>query len=174
MAKIVKCTACGADVSAAATACPKCGHPVKRASSFGKLFLVLGGLCVLGLTVGAIQSSNAPAPTPQTPAEAQAEKVQNRGYALALEGAQALKKGARNPDSFKLESALVITATNDVCFEYRAQNGFGGMNREQAVLVALTESLIPEGSNEFHRAWKTMCARKPGHEVGDFISSQMQ
>jgi hypothetical protein len=173
MATIIKCTACGSDVSDAAKACPKCGQPVKRPSSFGKLFLVVGSLAIVGIVISAVISKNEPAPAPQTAAEARAEQVQNRGLSLALEGAQSLKKGARNPDSFKLESAFVVSATNDVCFEYRAQNGFGGMSRERAVFVGMTETLIPQGADGFQHAWKAECAGKPGHEDGSFIASRM-
>ena len=50
-AQLVPCTACGTELSVAASACPKCGHPVARqqaaSSSLGRIVLVasiLGGI----------------------------------------------------------------------------------------------------------------------------------
>lgn len=51
----------------------------------------------------------------------------------ALAAGQALKKSARNPDSLVIEAATASDDGKTVCLSYRAQNGFGGMNRETLV-----------------------------------------
>jgi len=57
-----------------------------------------------------------------------------RGSKPAISVAVTLKGAMRTPESFKLYSALLM-ANGAVCYDYRAQNGFGGMNRERAVLT---------------------------------------
>ena len=54
-----------------------------------------------------------------------------------LDAAQALKTiyaQLRNPSSFQLLS-VTIAADGTACYEYRAQNGFGGLNVEHAVMA---------------------------------------
>jgi hypothetical protein len=47
-----------------------------------------------------------------------------------------------------------------ICYEYRAQNGFGGMNREVAALLPNAKALTTSSV-----AWNTHCAHKNGHDV---------
>lgn len=54
---------------------------------------------------------------------------------LITAAALTLKQNMRNPDSFVLESALLMSGKGSVCYTYRAQNGFGGMDRGRAVLI---------------------------------------
>jgi len=57
---LVKCKQCGNDVATNAAACPKCGAPVAKKSSVGKILLfVFGGLaamCFIGTCVGGAAS----------------------------------------------------------------------------------------------------------------------
>jgi len=49
----------------------------------------------------------------------------------AKDDIQTIQNSLRNPDSFILEAAYVLNhgAGSSVCIKYRAQNGFGGTNR---------------------------------------------
>ena len=87
----------------------------------------------------------------------------------ARAGAVALKKSMRNPDSFTLESALVIEGTNAVCFQYRGQNGFGGMNAGQAVLGRDGKSFLTNEMKGFTGLWNRDCAKQRGTEVSTAI-----
>lgn len=69
----------------------------------------------------------------------------------------------RNPDSFKLESAIVTDA-RAVCYEYRAQNGFGGTNVEHAVLASDGKTLKSESMAGFNNLWKKECNNKQGED----------
>lgn len=82
---------------------------------------------------------------------------------LALVGAGNLKKSMRNPDSFKLESAMLIRRTATICYEYRAQNGFGGINKGYAVFS--DGRLLTSEHDGFFRLWKKECAGQAGEEV---------
>lgn len=77
-------------------------------------------------------------------------------FQRAVVGAKTLRSSMRNPDSFSLMS-VHIKNNGATCYRYRAQNGFGGMNLEFAVLVA--------GSRTFNHnasAWNASCAHKEG------------
>lgn len=58
---LVRCSSCGNEVSTDATACPKCGKPMKKGFSFLKLVLyAIGGLillCMIGSFIGGRGSS---------------------------------------------------------------------------------------------------------------------
>jgi hypothetical protein len=141
---MTKCKECGGEVSTKASACPKCGAVVKRT---GCLTWIVAGF--------------APAPSkPKSPEE----QAREQGIARASVAAKALRQAARNPDSFVLEKALVMP-NGAACLEYRAQNGFGGMSREQAVVPADSDKLLATGAGGFDSAWNSQCAGKTGADV---------
>lgn len=61
------------------------------------------------------------------PAPAGAKSLQET---TAIAAGAALRRAARNPESLVIESGLASDDGKLLCIEYRAQNGFGGMNRE--------------------------------------------
>lgn len=99
------------------------------------------------------------------------KKKQDEAVQRAVAGAAVLKKAMRNPDSFKLESALVIDRSGAVCYDYRAQNGFGGISVGHAVLAPDGKRfLISENDGGvFTRLWNKECANKRGTESGALI-----
>ena len=60
----------------------------------------------------------------------QAEKERFRDTAIVV---GSVKANLRNPESVKWESISANDDASVVCVQYRAQNGFGGMNREIVV-----------------------------------------
>jgi hypothetical protein len=103
------------------------------------------------------------APAPSKPKSPE-EQAREQGIARASVAAKALRQAARNPDSFVLEKALVMP-NGAACLEYRAQNGFGGMSREQAVVPADSDKLLATGAGGFDSAWNSQCAGKTGADV---------
>ncbi len=98
----------------------------------------------------------------QTGQKTQAQKDTDLDSAIA--GALRLQGSMRNPDSFKLEEVLIM-GNGTVCYRYRAENGFGGMNREYAVLT-------PKGrltTNDSDQ-WNRLCAHKSGDNQTDNVN----
>ncbi len=88
-----------------------------------------------------------------------AEKRMKDAHWQAAElGAMTLRKAMRNPDSFQLSQVLLMP-DGSVCYDYRAQNGFGGMNREYAVLRASGQLTANENG-----LWNRECAHKTGED----------
>jgi hypothetical protein len=77
----------------------------------------------------------------------------------AAVGAASLKAAARNPDSLVLDKVLGMD-DGTICYEYRAQNGFGGMNREVAALLPNAKSLTTSSV-----VWNKHCAHKNGQDL---------
>lgn len=100
--------------------------------------------------------------------DSEAEKKQKEAEIHATTGAALLKMGMRDPDSFKLESTEVIDGTGTVCYQYRARNGFDGMNRGGAVL---TKDGIFKTNEEdgFTKLWNKECVGKSGTQVGEAV-----
>jgi hypothetical protein len=112
-----------------------------------------------------------PAPAlPKASAKTTEDKKFEETKALAI-GTLMLKSAMRNPDSFQLISASIMP--KGFCYEYRAQNGFGGLNVESAVMYGPL-ILRTEKSRGFVEAWNTYCAGKSGRDlttqVLDFIA----
>jgi hypothetical protein len=124
--------------------------------------ILIGVLFALILAAPSISSStNASAQPTNDPAKEQAEKRRNARLAYAAIGADSLKRSMRDPDTFKLTSALIIDKTGAVCYEFRARNGFNGMNAGQAVLSAKGTLKTSEMSG-FSALWNKECAGKQG------------
>ena len=83
---------------------------------------------------------------------------------LAAAGAITLKKNARDPDSFVLED-VALRADEAICYTYRARNGFGGMNRENAVLSHDRKKFLQSGDAGFVRLWNHECSGKTGKNI---------
>lgn len=135
-----KCRECGAEISDKAKNCPKCGvpKPIRRTSLFTWFVaaVVVAVLIVFNFVHDYVsQSVAASASSPENRARVKAEeehKVRLMMTHLLMEDA---KRTLRNPDSVVWESAFASADATVVCIEYRAQNGFGGMNREFVVGV---------------------------------------
>jgi len=78
----------------------------------------------------------------------------------AIAGAKQLQQSMRNPDSFKLTQVLIME-DGAVCYDYRSQNGFGGMNLGHAVLSPKGQFKANESSG-LTSLWNKECANKTG------------
>ncbi len=130
-------------------------------------FIFLMGIMV-GCFSSAMNSLFSPSyqPSPSLP---QLESKEDKAIRLAAAGADMLKKSMRDPDSFYLESAFIIAATGTVCYEYRARNGFGGMNRESAVITGDMKKFKTSADDNFSAFWNRECANKSGMEAAAAI-----
>jgi hypothetical protein len=68
-------------------------------------------------------------------------------------------KGLRNPDSYKLSTVAANPKTGAICLEYRAQNGFGGMNVGRVAFRKGDTQMLGENNKGFTKIWKE-CASK--------------
>jgi hypothetical protein len=73
-----------------------------------------------------------------------------------------LRRSARNPDSFVLERVLIMPS-GAICTEYRAQNGFGGMSREQALLIG--QQFLTVTADDFELKWNIHCGGRTGSDI---------
>jgi hypothetical protein len=164
---MTKCKECSNEISTEAESCPKCGAKIARTSLFTKLVAIF---IAVPLLIGIFNSSShQSSSTALTPAQ-QAEKIkQDAAIQRATTGAVLLKKSMRNPDSFKLESAMVVDGTEAVCYDYRAQNGFGGMNSEHAVLSRDGKQFKTSTTDGFNSLWNKECGNKKGQEFATAI-----
>lgn len=135
---LTKCKECGAQLSTKAKTCPSCGAKPRRTHWF--TWLVAGVICGSAL-LAALSPSPPPAPSkpPPTPAELAAREKADKAFQARLLMARALaavlKQSARDPDSLVIESMSANDDGTVVCSEYRARNGFGGMNRGYAMAL---------------------------------------
>jgi hypothetical protein len=155
----MKPCACGKQLDNSAKVCPGCGKTFRVTSGLTKF---VGGLILVIFVIGVIAAMLSP--TPSTPVVSPAQQVKNdkdeATFQRAVAGAKQLKNSMRNPDSFKLGETLIMD-DGAVCYDYRSQNGFGGMTVGQAVLSP-TGKFKSNESDGFHTLWKKECANKTG------------
>lgn len=170
---IIKCRECGAQISSSASQCPRCGIKRKDAvSSVAKFFILVFLIIPMGIAIfSTAVTGRRPEPVaqPKTPEELAADRKAQLEIKRAMNGAILLKKSARDPDSFKLEQALIIDKTGSVCYTYRARNGFNGMNIGYAVLNSSGDFKNDE-MRGFNTLWKKECDGKLGRDVKSSIN----
>ena len=119
-----------------------------------KLILALIGFVIVFVIV--VNSTERKPPT---------NPERERKFQLAVAGAMTLRDSMRNPDTFVVESAIVVDGTDTLCYEYRAQNGFGGMNRERAVIAIKANKTAFGNASKVAALWNKECANKPGEQI---------
>ena len=82
----------------------------------------------------------------------------------AISTTKKLKSSARDPESFFIESAIMMP-NGLVCYTFRSRNGFGGMNRIHA--EAIMNNIITSESDGygFIKEWKKDCEDKDGEDI---------
>lgn len=152
---------CGNQVARNAKACPRCG--CRFTSGLVKLLAVFivaaATIGIIGAIIGAASSGNGSSAQPGPSAAEQAMKQKDDAkFQFGVEGAKQLRDSMRNPDSFKMTKALIME-DGAVCYSYRSQNGFGGMNDGQAVLAPRGKFKSDESAG-FVTLWNKECANK--------------
>lgn len=164
---LIKCAECGHDVSTQAKACPSCGAKVvvpKKTSVFTWLVgAIMAAAIIGGLSQGekerAKERAAVASETPEQKAKREhdaAMSVSRLSIAMALK--ETLTKAARDPDSLVIESMHVSENGDVACAEYRARNGFGGMNRSY---VAVVKGKVSQGNSA---VWNANCT-KPMYDL---------
>lgn len=162
---VTACRECGGQVSDRAAACPHCGaKPRKKTSPVA--WVIVGLFVLAAVKIGT--SGDSPAPPPAQASSASATKV-DKAASRAATWAVRLRDASRKPESFRLDHATVIDGTEAVCYEYRAENGFGGTNREKAVLDSNTGEFKRSGNAGFDALWDRECGGKSGRDVANAI-----
>ena len=144
---LLKCKECNGSVSSDAKACPGCGAAPPK--SMGRLQVLFIGVCVIGIAAVVSQPSNStptPVAKPLTADEvaykakeaafevAEAARDKERS-GLAARSVAAVMSKLRDPDSAKFTYVGVNDGATVACLQYRARNGFGGMNQDIAVIA---------------------------------------
>lgn len=159
---LVKCKECGTEVSSKAASCPKCGVTVKaRSGCLGKAIAAVFVVFIIGMVASVVS----PPPPSTSGAQADAESAPGENKAARASAfVSVLKQSLRNPKSFQPVS-VIVTEEGAVCATYRAENGFGGMNVENAVMSADMKKALNSTEEGFATLWNRECADKPGLET---------
>lgn len=105
----------------------------------------------------------------QHAAQDAASEKEQRDLSRAIITARIMRSAMRNPDSFKLIQ-VILMPSGVACFDYRAENGFGGMNRDQAVLYHRTK-IVADDDPRFPALWNRECADKVGQDVTNTVAA---
>lgn len=124
-------------------------------------------MLALAFVIG-IATRDEPTPAPRSSAPQPAPKLDPAATAAA-NGAIRLRDAMRNPASFELDHVTIIDGDAAVCYEYRSQNGFGGMSGGRAVLVPKIGTFSHSDSDGFDVAWNVHCGGKSGRDVVNAI-----
>lgn len=160
---LILCPECSQQISNTAPTCPHCGFNNSHQQKKPKISSTdaITGIFVLGFlgwlfwpsTPNINQSSTPPAnhvaqaaaaPAPQpTPEEIAVKAREDIRDERVIKTALYIKKRLRDPDSLVWEVFQSNDTGDLLCISYRARNGFGGMDREQAVVVGTKISKTP-------------------------------
>jgi hypothetical protein len=89
--------------------------------------------------------------TKQEIAKIKEGNLKENRFRVAVALLKSVKTNLRDPESFSVEYVGVNEDATVACVEYRAKNGFGGMNKEFAVYAKNNISQTPESWNKYCR-----------------------
>ena len=158
---IITCRECKREISSKAKTCPGCGSPIEQDAGFLKLLVVAIGVVVVWSFISSTNFSGTPEKLPQNQptAEDLKRKAQaDRRFKAAFGLISEMKKETRNPSSFAVDQILSDDEPTIICVKFRAQNGFGGMNREILIFMDGKTSRNPKD-------WPRLCADGSMHDL---------
>jgi hypothetical protein len=156
---LITCRECKQQVSSEAKACPHCGAKPRKQVGAGTALLVIAVLCVIAYNV-----SSGVDPTPAAAAPTAASRKADLELNAAIAAGRMLKRSAKDPSSFKMESFLIFPG-GAACYEYRAKNSFGALVPAKAVFTPPAILVTSEHDHSrFVRAWDATCTRPDGAE----------
>jgi hypothetical protein len=171
---LVKCEQCGKRVTARAKACPACGLPLLRQRTHrDKLLAAVLALC-FALAIAAILTRRPPwldAPAATVTAEGAQRDDPGQRRERALRGVKSLKSRVKDPDGFRLESAIVM-ADGSICYAFRASGGYNALTPGRALLLeGKDDDVLTEERDgaRFVAAWNASCANRQGSELAPGI-----
>lgn len=131
---LLACHECGKQVSTEGRQCPSCGAKVRglKAGRTGLLTKLLALIFVLGFGGFIIGQVATPEPTAEQQKENSGAAKRDSAAAMAV---MALKSGLRNPASLQWQDILASEDGGIVCLDFRAQNGFGGLEHEVVTVI---------------------------------------
>jgi hypothetical protein len=150
------CTECKKPVSTEAKTCPHCGYTPKHQpdpmKGLAKLFLV----CMVGLSMLVMCSSEDEKTTAKNPKTdpASQRRLQEEVGALLY-----IKSNMKNPDSFNLVS-FIRTPGNTLCITYRGTNSFNAIVTQRHTINNATNSNSDSD-------WAAHCEGRGGQDVSN-------
>jgi hypothetical protein len=136
----------------------------------GKKVLIGGAFAIFVFAIAAsnINSATNPPTAAETAAAAAKSAARDtlavRAYEAA-QGAKILRAGMRNPDSFQLITVGDMR-NGAICYEFRSQNGFGGMSAGHGSMV---KNKVYSGEQH----WRTDCGGKGGTDITGDVKEDM-
>lgn len=155
-----KCRKCGAEFTNSEDQCPKCGTTVSSANN--QIIIAMIGIATLILWWIFSPSKESASDLAEKQLKAEQKAPDDRKWNLIFTGEEMLKKMMRDPDSLVFDRVL-FTDDENVCYEYRAKNGFGGMNKGGAIFY--DKGFITNEVDGFQPIWSEKCAGKSGEEI---------
>lgn len=164
---LIKCHECEAQVSTEAKSCPSCGAkvrlPKKKVGIVGIFLASVMGISIVGSVLNQQeQDRQEEKKSPEQKAAEEKAKLRiGQRDALTVAALKSIHDHLRNPESVQWGDVLVNDDGSVICIDYRAQNGFGGMNHESIAFLggkAKTDA----------QSWNKNCAGKTLNDVKDF------
>ncbi len=166
---LIVCKDCQKEFSTDAKRCPNCGAK-KPPKDRSKLYKGIAIFFLLTQILRLFASHDSPVPTTSHSINSAHEVSPVTKAAAAV---SILKNSMKDPDSFRLEQALLINKTGAVCFTYRAKNGFGALDVGHAVMGRNGVGLLDHSEPGFSALWNKECNGKKGTDEKDDINQMM-
>lgn len=163
MMSSVTCAGCGLKIDSKESACMQCGaKPPSKPPAGIIIAAIIGSFIVLVNLLSFVfsepTSAASVASVAAPPTKPPADPAHEARVKQALVTATLIKTALRDPDSLTWKHIWVSEDSSVVCLEYRARNGFGGLNLESAVYA---EGRLSNAA----AAWNKNCVGPAFHDM---------
>jgi RNA polymerase subunit RPABC4/transcription elongation factor Spt4 len=167
---LIKCKACGTQISKKAKSCPNCGEPAPKKTSF----VTWGVLIIIVFAViGSLNSNN----TPKTKAEPQLTQAQKADIEkeakeralrsleieLTVKAERSVSNLMKDPDSTKFKNVFFNQTKKGgsvICGNYDSKNSFGAYSGFKRFISNGTTTFIEERDTNIAEIWVETCLKE--------------